>query len=90
MLAAGSVAGLLHFPAGQDAEDRGNAGDTAYALAFTTKGEVVVRVTRHHKEQYKTPEVHDIGAGEFATATVNGTSLLSLVVAKLNEILPRA
>jgi hypothetical protein len=71
-------------------EDHGSAGDTAYALAFTTKGEVVVRVTRHHAEQYKAPDVHDIGAGEFATISVNGASLLSLVVAKLNEILPRA
>ena len=69
-------------------EDHGNAGDTAYALAFTAKGEVVVRVTRRHKEQYRAPEVHDIGAAEFASVTVNGTPLLSRVVAKLKEILP--
>ena len=71
-------------------EDHGVAGDTAYALAFTTRGEVVVRVTRHHEQQYKAPEVHDIAAGEFATTSVNGKPLLSLVVAKLSEILPRA
>jgi hypothetical protein len=71
-------------------EDHGLGGDTAYALAFTTKGEVVVRVTKHHAEQYKAPEVHDLGAAEFATMNVNGMSLQSLVVSKLNEILPRA
>lgn len=71
-------------------EDHGNAGDTAYSLAFTRKGELMVRVTKHHAERYREPEVYDISAGEFATVTVNGTPLISLVLTKLEEILPRA
>ena len=53
-----------------------------------TKGELVVRVTKHHAEQYKAPEIYDIGGAEFAAVNVNGTPLISLVLAKLNEILP--
>ena len=69
-------------------EDHGAAGDTAYSLAFTTKGEMVVRVTVHYEEQYRPPAIHDIEAREFARTTVNGQPLASLVVGKLSEILP--
>lgn len=69
-------------------EDHGMSGDTSYALAFTTKGEVIVRVTKHHAEKYKEPEIYDLGADQFGPVTINGIPLVSLVVAKLNEILP--
>ena len=71
-------------------KDHGSTGDTAYALAFTTQGELVVRVTKHHAEQYKAPDVYDIGRDELATVKVNGSPLIALVLAKLNEILPIA
>jgi hypothetical protein len=70
-------------------QDHGTAGDTAYSVGFTTRGELVVRVTKRHDERHRPAEVHDIGAREFADVTVQGRSLLSLVIAKLEEILPR-
>ncbi len=69
-------------------EDRGAAGDTGYALVFTVRGEMIVQVTKHHGQQYKAPETHEIHARDFATTTVNGRPLLGIVIQKLNEILP--
>jgi hypothetical protein len=70
-------------------QDHGAAGDTAYSLGFTTRGELVVRVTKRDGEGHRPPEAHDLGAREFADITVQGRSLLTLVVTKLQEILPR-
>ena len=71
-------------------EDRGVAGDTEYALVFTRRGEMVVRVTKHHEQQYKTPATHDIPARDFASTTVNHVPLLQIVIEKLNELLPKS
>lgn len=69
-------------------EDGGAAGDVSYALIFTTTGEMVVRVTKHHAQQYKAPEIHDVSAREFLRVTIGGKSLQELIVRKLDEILP--
>ena len=70
-------------------QDHGPAGDTAYSLGFTTRGELVVRVTKRNGERHRSAEVHDIGTRECAEITMHGRSLLTLVIAKLEEILPR-
>lgn len=69
-------------------EDRGTAGDTRYMLVFTTRGELVVRMTKSRDHQYGSPDVQDIPARDFSRVTVAGRSLLQLVLHKLNEILP--
>ena len=71
-------------------EDRGIAGDTEYALVFTARGEMVVRVTIRHEQQYKTPDIHDIAARDFASTIVNRVPLLQIVIEKLNELLPKS
>src|SRR4026208_1453675 len=67
-------------------EDRGIAGDTAYTLVFTDRGEMLVQVTRRHEQKYRAPEVSEIPARDVATTTVNGVPLLRIVVQKLDEI----
>jgi hypothetical protein len=69
-------------------EDRGTGGDLRYALVFTSRGEMLVEVTHRPEERYKAPQVHEIPARDFASTTVRGVPLLTIVMQKLNEILP--
>ncbi len=69
-------------------DDRGAAGDIRYVLVFTKGGEMVVRMTRSHEQQYKSPEVQDIPPRDFQRISIAGKSLLQWVLQKLVEILP--
>ncbi len=68
--------------------DGGIAWDESYALVFTEKGEMVVRVTRDYSQDYKTPDVREIEPADWDALLIGGESLRILVVKKLREILP--